>query len=77
MRGDRLIKAGRFVKEQIVGFLKMSWRPYRGRPGICVRRACDVYRAVLCRSAWAMGVVADNAHGPDYKSFFATFCSQK
>ena len=26
MRGDRLIKAGRFVKGQIVGFLKMCGR---------------------------------------------------
>jgi hypothetical protein len=26
---------------------------------------------------WAMGAVADNAHGPDYRSFFASFCSQK
>jgi hypothetical protein len=24
-----------------------------------------------------MGVVSDNAHGPDSQSFFATFCSQK
>jgi hypothetical protein len=26
---------------------------------------------------WAKGVVADNALGPDSKSFFASFCSQK
>jgi hypothetical protein len=24
-----------------------------------------------------MGVVGDNAHGPEEQSFFATFCSQK
>ncbi|HEY1856264.1 hypothetical protein [Acidocella sp.] len=29
---------------------------------------------LLC---WAMGFVADNAHGPASQSFFATFCSQK
>jgi hypothetical protein len=31
-------------------------------------------KLLLC---WAMGVVADIAHGPDYRSFFASFCSQK
>jgi hypothetical protein len=25
----------------------------------------------------AIGFVGADAHGPDYKSFFATFCSQK
>jgi hypothetical protein len=31
-------------------------------------------KLLLC---WAMGIVDDNAHGPDSQSFFATFCSQK
>jgi hypothetical protein len=26
---------------------------------------------------WAMGVVGADAHGPEYQSFFASFCSQK
>jgi hypothetical protein len=26
---------------------------------------------------WVTGVVGDSAHGPVYRSFFASFCSQK
>jgi hypothetical protein len=31
-------------------------------------------KLLLC---WAWGGVGDNAPGPAYQSFFATFCSQK
>jgi hypothetical protein len=31
-------------------------------------------KLLLC---WAMDSVGGNAHGPDYRSFFASFCSQK